>query len=1019
MRARSDGRSAISRLGIRFLLGSGLIALSVTQAHAQDATAGASDPAPGTESDQATEPADEGQPIIVTGSRIGRRDYQSNSPISTIGGATLATTGQTSLDKAIGELPQFSAAQGAAEVGDVQGGIGFSGGQSNGDLRGLGANRSLVLLDGRRLMPSAPDGSIDLNTIPTLLIDTVEVITGGASATYGSDAIAGVVNFKLRQNFSGLEISSQFGGATAGDGRTTQVGAIIGGNFGENRGNAVLAFEYSNRAAVTGASRPFFQNIRQLNRPPEGEILAGNFGSSGSPTIAAVNAALAQYPGTTPIAGTGAYRGAIGVNTDQSVFTTLASPNCVQNYRGLGAIPGLNISANCTQVQVALGNYFDVQVPLTKYNAFAGAHYDLTEDITAYGQFNFLESTARDTTGPGSTKASGRIILSVPQNSPFVTGNPALQGILASITPTPTGPLKVTKLLTAFGNRVESFKYDVWQAVGGLKGQIPGTGLSFDVYASLGHSQFTNIGYGDVSLSRVNNIVGGTADGAGCSGFAWNPLGNNPLSAACLAYAGRTIQNTNTQTQRVIEGTVNGALFSLPAGELKFAVGADYRVNEFNYQPDNALIVADTIPYDSISAASGKQSVKEAFGELLVPIFSDQPFAKELSLDLGYRYSKYDSFSGKSTYKADVSWAPIEELRFRGGYSIAFRAPSLLDLSGPTTVGQINVGPLPSAGDPCSSTSSLRTGANATQVAALCVAQGVPSSAIANYTYGSVSVGGTSGANALLTPENAKTWSVGVVIDPRFSSPLLSHLQLSVDYYNISVTDAIGTLNATDILPRCFNSDGASNPSYSLTNAYCVRITRDPATGTIVNIGAGKFNFATYKVDGIDTQLAWRIGLDALGASSKAGSIEINSIVSYTRGYTVAGLFGSPTLDYAGSSGFGGVGGGISHPKWKANTSLAYVNGDLSITGRWRYIDKMIHSDVVANPAATTPGIPAYSYFDVNAFFDVAERFTFGIGVNNLTNKIPPFISAAPLTTDAATYDVIGRRWFVSAKVKF
>ena len=389
------------------------------------------------------------------------------------------------------------------------------------------------------------------------------------------------------------------------------------------------------------------------------------------------------------------------------------------------------------------------------------------------------------------------------------------------------------------------------------------------------------------------------------------------------------------------------------------------------------------------------------------------------SLDLGYRYSKYDSFSGKSTYKGDLSWSPVEAIRFRGGYSVAFRAPSLLDLFGPTTVGQINIGPLPSAGDPCAVTSSFRTGANGSQVSQLCVAQGVPASQIGTYTYGSVSAGGTTGANALLTPENATTWSAGVVLAPRFNSSLFNRLQISVDYYNISVTDAIGSLGATDILPRCFNSDGVSNPSYSLANSYCARVTRDPATGTITNIGAGKFNFATYKVDGVDAQVAWSFGLDALGMSPRAGNIEINSIVSYTRGYKVAGLFGSPTLNYAGSAGFGGVGGGITHPKWKSNTALTYTNGGYSMTFRWRYIDKMIHSDVVANSAATTPGIPAYSYFDVYASFKVSDVFTFGLGVNNLTDRIPPFISAAPLTTDAATYDVIGRRWFVTAKVKF
>src|SRR5882757_15624 len=285
--------------------------------------------------------------IVVTGSRISRRDYQSDSPIVTIDQSTLAAAGQPTLDRAIGEMPQFAAAQGMSEVGDVQGATGFAGGQSYGDLRGLGPNRALVLLDGRRLMSSNPNGSVDLNTIPMSMIDTVEVITGGASATYGSDAIAGVLNFKLRQNFSGAEIS-----VTHGDGATGHVSALLGGNFADDRGNSVLAFEYSERGVVHGADRPFFADIRQLARPPEGIMPAGTFGSA--PTIVAVNGVLAGYPGTTPIAGTGLYNGSLGVNTDGSVFTDLAAPNCVQNYKGLGP-KGVNISSDCTKVQVGLG----------------------------------------------------------------------------------------------------------------------------------------------------------------------------------------------------------------------------------------------------------------------------------------------------------------------------------------------------------------------------------------------------------------------------------------------------------------------------------------------------------------------------------------------------------------------------------------------------------------------------------------------------------------------------------------
>lgn len=243
-----------------------------------------------TETTAETPPSD----IVVTGSRIARRDYQANTPIVTIGQGALIGAGQPALDRAIGQLPQFAAAQGLAQVGDVQARTGFQGGQAYSDLRGLGPNRSLVLIDGRRPIASNPNGSIDLNTIPMVMIENVEVITGGASATYGSDAIAGVVNFKLRRKFNGLELSGRIGGTFEGDGGNRQFAAIAGHDFSENRGSAIIAFEYSGRDRIAGADRPFFRNIRLLARPPEGIIEAGLFGAQ--PTVAAVNSILARYP---------------------------------------------------------------------------------------------------------------------------------------------------------------------------------------------------------------------------------------------------------------------------------------------------------------------------------------------------------------------------------------------------------------------------------------------------------------------------------------------------------------------------------------------------------------------------------------------------------------------------------------------------------------------------------------------------------------------------------------------------
>ena len=506
-------------------------------------------------------------------------------------------------------------------------------------------------------------------------------------------------------------------------------------------------------------------------------------------------------------------------------------------------------------------------MPLTKYNVFARTSYDLTDHITAYSQFNFMESSAIDRTGPGSSKPSLPLI--VPQNNPFVTGNSGLQTILGSITPPPTGTIIVTKLSNAFGNRIETFKYDVWQAVVGVKGDIPNSGLRYDVYASLGHSQFNNNGFGDASRTAITSILNGTANYSGtagaCKGYAWNPFGNNPLSAGCLEYAGRTDHSTNMMTQKVIEATLEGPIVTLPGGQLRFAVGADYREADFNYQPDSTLVTNDSQSFGSVNVASGRQRVTEGFAELLVPLLKDMPFARELSLDLGYRYSHYNQSGNNSTYKADVSWVPVSGLRFRGGYSRAVRAPSLGNLYGPTTVGNLNIGTGPNAGDPCAVGSVFRGGASAAQVQALCLAQGIPAAIFPTYTYGSVSVQGSDGSNIGLKPEKADTYSIGAVITPKFDTPLLRNFQVSVDYYSIKIAGAIGSLLLTDILPRCFNSDGTSNTAYSVNNAYCQRIKRDPLTGGIILGQQGLFNFATYTVRGIDAQIGWRTGLDRLG----------------------------------------------------------------------------------------------------------------------------------------------------------
>ncbi len=999
---RRLARPGSPRPSVRFALIAAVAALLGTAFAAADPTD--TSVAGGSKSDTASL-----EPIIVTGSRIARRDYEAESPISTISSDAISAAGQPSLDRAIGQVPQFEAAQGAAEVGDVQGGVGFGGGAAYSDLRGIGRNRSLVLMDGRRLMPSTPDGAIDLNSIPMTMIDSVEVITGGASATYGSDAIAGVANFKLRKHFSGAELNVEHGASTSGDAGTSQVSGILGGKLDDGRGNALLAFEFSQRDEVMGSQRSFFTqpSVRFLGRPPEGMIYKGGFGAGATgPTIAAVNAVLAGYAGTTPYAGSGRYNGAIGVNTDGTIFTTVVpgSLGCAQNYKGVGSVVGDRISPSCTQAGVVLGNYFAVQVPLTKYNALASMDYRLGDHVTAYSQFNFSHSTALDATSPGSTKTNNSIELYIPVSNPYVQANPALLSLINSAyggTAPAGATVGYSKLMFGWGNRVQTYNYDVWQALAGLKGDIAGTQLTYDLYASYGRSAYASQANGDITQTAINTVLAHEGVG-GCN---YNPFGLQPVSAACLAYAGRTENTTDLLTAKNIEFSVQGPLFRMPAGDANFAVGADYRQSEFAYQPDAMFITGDSLAYGSSTPSSGAQDAREVFGELLLPMLKDRALAKELSLDVGYRYSKYDIFAGKSTWKADALWTVADGIRFRGGYSLAFRAPSLADLYVGKSVGQQSL----NGGDPCDVLSSYRTGANAAQVQALCAAQAAAAGSN-SYSFGgaNVTVPVQTGGNSLLKPETAKSWSIGTVLTPA------TGLNISVDYYSIAISGAISSLSSGQILANCYGA--TANPGFSASNPYCGRVARDPTSGQISLLTSGLFNYNEFKLSGVDFQVDYHFELDRLGLSPGAGSLAMGSVVAYLNKYSVTPSDGTAATKYAGaiSDTFVTSDGEnlYSHPRWKANSYLSYSRSPFTATLRWRYLGSMTNLDDATQP------VPAVSYFDADVHYVVSNKITLSAGVNNLANKSPPFIGTLELRTDAATYDVIGRTWYVSAKMK-
>jgi iron complex outermembrane receptor protein len=985
-------------------------------------------------------PAPQLTEVVVTGSRIASRSYTSASPLVSVGAAQIADAGQVSLDSALGQMPQFAAAQGQSEVGDVQGATGFQGGQSYTDLRGLGPERTLVLLDGQRLVPTNPNGAVDLNVIPMALIQSVDVITGGASAVYGSDAMAGVVNFRLRQHFHGIQLSYQHGATTSGYGPEDSVSVLMGGNFDHHRGNAVVDLEYSERGAITGADSAFFSNNvifnRGVPRGPEGIFNSTELG--GNIPIATINSILAGYPGTTPIPGTGNYGGYIGINGNGTLFTTRNPGSCVQNYQGpIGKVPGLAITQDCTTVKSFLGPYFFVQTPLQRYNLFSHLTYNVNDNVQAYAQVNFMHSTSQDVNA-ASYVGPGKFIY-IPTDNPFVYNNSALNTVLtAAGVPVGAGVgsgnvIKMEDWLTALGPRIEGFLYNDYQFTTGLQGGIGATDLAWNVFGSYGQSYMENDQANNINLPDLENVMFGTANylgsnGQNCVGYGWNPLGATPMSRGCLQYVSGTAKNTNLITQKYLEADLSGTLWQLPEGPLKFAVGADYRGDSFTYRADPGLDPAfNVLPssfggitdiispsYDLISSTGGTQNVREVYVELRAPLLTDKPFAKDVSLDVGGRHSQYDLFGGTNTWKADLRWQLDDAVMFRGGFERAIRAPSLQDLYNPTVQAQDAL-----SVDPCNYNSSFRTGPAAAQVTALCAAQS-PAAASPSFNYGLQSANGIITGNPGLKPEVANTYSFGFVLTPHFQAPLARDLGASVDYFHIKINGAIAGATLNSIVQNCFNVNGA-NPSYSDSNFYCQQITRD-STGAIVLAKEFSLNIGSYLTEGVDLEGHWGFALHDLGLSEKSGRVMLQTYVSYLRSLQITGVPGVPNIDFAGSVGDtqtatqadGTSVSDISHPKWKANTMLGYEIGPVGAALHWRYISSM--QDLMDGVNSGDAGVPAYSYFDLNANYQVTSHIQLTGGLTNLFNKQPPRVAGAPLLTDAATYDVMGRTYYVGVK---
>ncbi|HEY5711558.1 MAG TPA: TonB-dependent receptor [Allosphingosinicella sp.] len=946
-------------------------------------------------------PVGEGEAsIVVTGSRIARQDFVATSPIITVAQETLSRTPSVNVEATLNQLPQFVQGQNQSAIGAVA-----NGGRASLNLRGLGETRNLILLNGRRLPLSNAFAVVDVNLIPPNIVENVETISGGASAVYGSDAISGVVNFITRRNFEGIQLDARVGSSFRGDAGTRNFGLLGGVGTRDDRGRFLLSMSYSDRETVFGWARPEFFSQGVLSS----FIAQGTFIPSATnlPSQAVVNAVFAQY-GVAP--GTVLNSRNLGSNDDRTLFAQIGATN----YRG--PTTGLFSTLGGIVRQPVTMQEYIVQ-PMHRLNIFASGEYEITDNITAYAQILHTDSQVTGQVGWSPTLFVAPI--TVPVTNPFIPND--LRTILAS-RPNPTAPFTINQRFVGFEDRKFISDFNVTQYIFGLRGQLGVSDWTWDIYGSHDSMDLVETQDAALLLSRLQPLLNAADGGASLCAGGFNPFGlanATNISAACRDYVETETHDYTETNQDIVEANVTGRLFTLPGGDVRFSATGTYRRNEFEYDPDPSRENSDVIGTLASVPSQGTTNVKEFGLELLVPLLRDTPFAHRLEFNFGYRISDYNISGTVHTYRAEVSWAPIRALLFRGGYERATRAPNIGELFSTAQTGQVQFGSPPSGGDPCDTRSAARLGANAAQVRTLCIATGVPLPIVDTFQYTTVAIASATSGSTALTPETADTFTAGAVLTAPSQSPWLSGLSVSVDFYDIRIEDVISQVSAVTTLNKCYNLDG-SNPNYDPTNEFCTLISRD-ATGGIRIVLTPYLNLGGLRTRGIDLQADWRLNLE--NTFGVPGRLHLNAVVNFLDSYRVQILPGSAFVEYRGT-----IDGtqaavtppvGLPLPKSKIFANATYEVGPASINLRWRHLPSMRDVTSVTRPTSPAPGVPSYDIFDLTAHWDVDEHFRLALGVTNLFDTDPPIVGGTLGQTQPGTYDIIGRSFYVAGTLRF
>jgi outer membrane receptor protein involved in Fe transport len=966
--------------------------------------------------------ANAGSDIVVTGSRIARPTLNSPIPVTTLTQADLTRTGAVVIGDVLNDLPSLRSTYSQANSTQFIGTAGIN----LLDLRGLGPSRTLVLVNGRRhITGSTGEFLVDTNTIPTDLIDRVDIVTGGSSAVYGSDAMAGVVNFVLKRNFDGVTLNGQSGIADNGTRGTYRLSGTFGTNFAEGRGNIALGLEYNQADMLTYADRPELTGIysgrNQITRVarngagvPERTYLTGlrSFGYDNGGNF--IPYADGNLLGCNTVAAACRANGAprvFGFGTDG----TLSEYNYGNDLRPSGNNNNQNGSGPTLRDRGVLNP------GLKRYVANLIGHFDVSEAFKPFFEAKFVrvDSYAQGTGtfnqgGSQGDGAEGETYLAsgIPIAFDNAYLNPQAAATIRSLMPAGSEYFRVNRNNTDLGTRDEADRRDTYRIVVGAEGRF-NDDWKYDFSVNYGEFRTKSKFYNNQYQSRFYNAVDAVRNGAGqivCrinqatvvdpSCAPLNILGEGRASQAALNYINTTSTSRGKATEFDVTANLVGdssQLFELPGGPVRFAVGGEYRRETAFSAYDDTIKSGDTFFNVIPDFRPPAFAVKEAYGELELPLLKDLGFAKELTINAAGRVADYKGSTGTVyAYNFGGIYAPINDIKFRVNYSRSVRAPTLGDLysSNSQNFDQLD--------DPCD-VNFINTGRSTR--AANCAAAGVP----ANFVNSVARAGTTeflSGGNPELQAEKSRSWTYGAIFQPSF----IPGLALTVDYYDIKINKVIQSVDAQTILDACYDAP-------TLANSFCSLINPRQANGLFARpaLLQSVVNFAALRAKGIDFDASYN---RRFGDDTKAVFRVVGTWVRNRTDY--------PYLDEPSRP--DRVKGELGDPIWNVNASVDLTHKNFTLGYQVRYIGRQSITDWEAQH--DTNGVPALNpnfadvvyypkvvYHALRASMDVDKRFTFYGGVDNLTDKKPPYGLLGNGDGDAI-YDNIGRAMYVGVSVK-